>query len=90
MSSINILNIINLNPTAKFKDPFLFEIVFECLSELKNGKPFVKFIDIEWKVIYIGSAEDETYDQVLDSVEIGPLQVGSMKFVLDVIFFLKF
>ncbi len=40
MSSINILNIINLNPTAKFKDPFLFEIVFECLSELKNGNIF--------------------------------------------------
>ena len=40
--------------------------------------------DIEWKVIYIGSAEDESYDQVLDSVFIGPLQVGSMKFTLDV------
>jgi hypothetical protein len=43
-----------------------------------------KILDIEWKVIYIGSAEDEIYDQVLDSVLIGPLQVGSMKFVLEV------
>jgi histone chaperone ASF1 len=42
------------------------------------------FVDIEWKVIYIGSAEDESYDQTLDSVLIGPLQVGSMKFVLEV------
>ncbi len=41
-------------------------------------------LDIEWKVIYIGSAEDDSYDQVLDSVLIGPLQVGSMKFVLEV------
>ena len=47
---------------------------------LTNNLP----LDIEWKVIYIGSAEDEAYDQTLDSVLIGPLQVGSMKFVLEV------
>ena len=41
-------------------------------------------LDIEWKIIYVGSAEDEKYDQVLDSVLIGPLQLGSMKFVLEV------
>jgi histone chaperone ASF1 len=76
MSSINVLNILVQNPTAKFKEDFQFEIVFECLSELKN--------DIEWKIIYIGSAEDESHDQTLDSVLIGPLQVGSMKFTLEV------
>jgi histone chaperone ASF1 len=80
MSSINVLNVIVLNPITRFRDQLQFEIVFECLSELKNGI----FIDIEWKVIYIGSAEDDTYDQVLDSVLIGPLQVGSMKFILEV------
>ncbi len=37
MSSINVLNIIVLNPVARFNDLFQFEIVFECLSELKNG-----------------------------------------------------
>ena len=37
-------------------------------------------LDIEWKLIYVGSAEDEAYDQILDSVLIGPLQIGSMKF----------
>ncbi len=83
MSSINVLNILVLNPTAKFNDEFKFEIVFECLSELKNGK-YSFNEDIEWKVIYIGSAEDESFDQTLDSVLIGPLQVGSMKFTLDV------
>ena len=75
MSSINILNIIVQNPEARFTDPFKFEIVFECLSELKK--------EIEWKMIYIGSADDEKYDQILDTLEIGPLQLGSMKFVFD-------
>ncbi len=40
--------------------------------------------DIDWKLIYIGSAEDEKFDQELESVAIGPLQIGSMKFELDV------
>lgn len=40
MSSINVLNIIALNPVTFFQDVFKFEIVFECLSELKNGNLF--------------------------------------------------
>lgn len=33
----------------------------------------------------MGSAEDETYDQVLESVLVGPVNVGSYRFVLEVI-----
>ena len=79
MSSINVLNIIVQNPVSYFKETLKFEIVFECLSELKNGK-IIFNLDIEWKLIYVGSAEDESHGQVLDSVLIGPLQIGSMKF----------
>ncbi|GAB2296996.1 Histone chaperone asf1b [Dionaea muscipula] len=28
---------------------------------------------LEWKLIYVGSAEDETYDQLLESVLVGPV-----------------
>ena len=73
MASINILNIIPKNITAKFTDPFSFEVIFEVLSELKK--------EIEWKMIYIGSAEDKKYDQILETIEIdGPFHLGSMKF----------
>lgn len=75
MASINVLNIIVLEPTGKFTDDFKFEVIFECLSPLKK--------EIEWKIIYIGSAESEKFDQELESVDIGPLQVGTMKFQLD-------
>lgn len=85
MSSINVLNIIVMKPVSKFREGFCFEIVFECLSELSKGRLII-ILDIEWKIIYIGSAEDESYDQVLDLVGIGPLQVGSMKFMLEVFF----
>lgn len=41
--------------------------------------------DLEWKLIYVGSAEDETYDQLLESVLVGPVNVGNYRFVFQVI-----
>lgn len=41
--------------------------------------------DLEWKLIYVGSAEDETYDQQLESVLVGPVNVGNYRFVLQVL-----
>ena len=73
MASVNVLNIIPKTTINKFSDPFSFEIIFEVLSELKK--------EMEWKMIYIGSAEDKKYDQILETIEIdGPFQLGSMKF----------
>ena len=46
VTSINVLD----NPCA-FGNPFQFEITFECLQELKD--------DLDWKIIYVGSAESE-------------------------------
>ena len=40
--------------------------------------------DLEWKIIYVGSAESEDYDQILDSVLVGPLVGGRHKFVFQV------
>ena len=73
MASVNVLNIIPKTTINKFSDPFSFEIIFEVLSELKK--------EMEWKMIYIGSAEDKKYDQILETIEIdGPFHLGSMKF----------
>ena len=41
------------------------------------------FPDLEWKVVYVGSADDETQDQELDSVLVGPVAVGSYRFVFQ-------
>jgi hypothetical protein len=35
----------------------------------------------------VGSAEDETYDQLLESVLVGPVNVGNYRFVLQAILF---
>lgn len=37
MASINVINVLVLEPVAKFSQSYKFEIVFECLSELKEG-----------------------------------------------------
>uniref|UniRef100_A0A673V4U8 Uncharacterized protein n=1 Tax=Suricata suricatta TaxID=37032 RepID=A0A673V4U8_SURSU len=44
--------------------------------------------DLEWKIIYVGSAESEEYDQVLDSVLVGPVPAGRHMFVFQVRVFL--
>ena len=41
------------------------------------------YIDLEWKVIYVGSAEDSSHDQTLEEVLVGPVPVGVNKFVLQ-------
>lgn len=75
MSAVNITNVTVLDNPAPFLSPFQFEISYECLTPLKD--------DLEWKLIYVGSAEDETYDQLLESVLVGPVNVGNYRFVLQ-------
>ena len=75
MAAINVTNVRVLDNPTNFKDPFRFEITFECLTPLQE--------DIEWKIIYVGSSNDAKYDQVLDSALIGPLQYGAMRFIFE-------
>ena len=39
--------------------------------------------DLEWKIIYVGSASSESHDQTLDSVLVGPIPAGLHKFVFQ-------
>ncbi|XP_024029641.1 histone chaperone ASF1B [Morus notabilis] len=75
MSAVSITNVTVLDNPALFSSPFQFEISYECLTPLND--------DLEWKLIYVGSAEDETYDQLLESVLVGPVNVGNYRFVLQ-------
>jgi len=76
MSCIDITHVQILDNPAPFTNPFQFEISFECTRELQE--------DLEWKVIYVGSAESEAYDQILDSILLGPIKPGINKFVFQV------
>ncbi|ODM97936.1 Histone chaperone asf1 [Orchesella cincta] len=75
MAKVHVSNVVVLNNPCEFNTPFQFEITFECIEELKE--------DLEWKIIYVGSAESEAYDQVLDTVFVGPVPEGRHMFVFQ-------
>merc|ERR1719197_1304233 len=75
MALVNVTNILVLDNPTQFGNPFQFEITFDCLQNLDD--------DLEWKVIYVGSADDVEYDQVLEEVAVGPVPVGINRFVLQ-------
>lgn len=72
-ASITQVDIIN-NP-ASFTDPIILEVQYECLNQLRD--------DLEWQVIYVGSAESSDYDQMLDSALVGPVFAGKYKFRME-------
>nr|CRX79156.1 hypothetical protein ls5930a1_00179 [Leucosporidium scottii] len=75
MSIINISDITVLANPAKFTDPYLFRITFECMAPLEE--------DLEWKLTYVGSAESESFDQELDTCMVGPVPVGVNSFEFE-------
>merc|ERR1711934_815196 len=75
MSCINVTACRVLNNPAPFATPLQFECEFECISPLKD--------DLEWKLIYVGSAEDEQHDQELESVLVGPVEMGINRFIFQ-------
>ncbi|CAO1634520.1 unnamed protein product [Sympodiomycopsis kandeliae] len=75
MSCIHLQNVEVLNHSSAFSDPYIFKITFECISDLQE--------DIEWKLIYVGSAEDEKYDQELDNCLVGPVPIGVNSFEFE-------
>lgn len=75
MAKVQLCNITVMDNPSPFLNPFQFEITFECIEELKE--------DLEWKMIYVGSAESEEHDQVLDSVFVGPIPEGKHMFVFQ-------
>lgn len=75
MAECNITSVEVLNNPARFTDPIVLDVQYECLSSLQD--------DLEWRVVYVGSTESEEYDQVLDSALVGPVQQGNFKFRME-------
>lgn len=75
MAKVQLCNITVMDNPSPFLNPFQFEITFECIEELKE--------DLEWKMIYVGCAESEEYDQILDCVYVGPITEGKHMFVFQ-------
>ena len=44
-----------MEPECAFGDPFRFRIRFNCIENLQE--------DLDWKIIYVGSANSNEHDQ---------------------------
>lgn len=74
MALLNVTNVVALENPTWFTNPLSFEITFDSPNSLED--------DLEWKIIYVGSAEHSGYDQILADVLVGPVPAGVNKFVL--------
>ncbi|XP_023328683.1 histone chaperone ASF1A [Eurytemora carolleeae] len=75
MSKVQINNVVVHNNPAMFKSDFHFDITFDCMENLVD--------DLEWKLTYVGSAESQSYDQVLDTIYVGPVAEGRHMFTFQ-------
>ena len=75
MDCIRVCKVSVLENPAQFLDKLEFEITFDCIEDVPE--------DLEWKIIYVGSAESEDFDQVLDTFYVGPIPEGRHKFILS-------
>jgi histone chaperone ASF1 len=77
MAYVSVLNVsYTLDPkSCSATENMSFEITLEVNRELEK--------DLEWKLVYVGSAKSNDHDQVLDSIDIGPLSPSTVKFIFD-------
>ena len=82
---------------AKLSAPIEFDIEYQVYEDVEKGKTtrrrikinfinftnFTFFADVVFKVIYVGSAESYSHDQVLDEVAVGPISTGQYRFTLE-------
>lgn len=98
MAMISVRDVKVTNNPAGFLDDFQFEILFDCVSDLNDGSgceyvilSLIRIsVDLEWKLVYVGSAESEEGDQELTSVLVGPIPQGLNRFELSVCFVIFF
>ena len=75
MSKIEVINVEVKDNPSHFLSPFKFEVSFDCFESLP--------LDLDWKIIYVGSASSSEYDQILDSVLVGPVPAGRHMFTFE-------
>ena len=74
MSLVNVLNVIVKQSKTAFTDDIAFEIFFEAIKPLQHS--------LTWRIVYIGQASTDEFDQVLEEAEVDCEQAARMRFEL--------
>ncbi|KAL8621665.1 hypothetical protein ACOMHN_024636 [Nucella lapillus] len=61
----------------------LFQFTNTSVQEVEIVTNIISSSDLEWKIIYVGSAESMDCDQVLETILVGPVPGGRHKFVFE-------
>eukprot|EP01054_Gregarina_sp_Poly1_P001057 Gregarina_sp_Poly_1__1056@NODE_125_length_13444_cov_91_472378_g111_i0_p7_GENE_NODE_125_length_13444_cov_91_472378_g111_i0NODE_125_length_13444_cov_91_472378_g111_i0_p7_ORF_typecomplete_len288_score27_54ASF1_hist_chap/PF04729_13/1_6e56_NODE_125_length_13444_cov_91_472378_g111_i074198282 len=76
MAWVNVTNVVvKCQNPAPLSTDFSFEVSFQCLQDLT--------LPIGWRLVYVGCAGDKSKDQELESVELGPIKKGALKFTFE-------
>ena len=76
MSLVNVLNVIVKQSKTPFMAPIAFDIYFESVRSLKHP--------LTWRIVYIGQASNDSFDQILEEAEMDCDVAGRMTFTLEV------
>jgi histone chaperone ASF1 len=71
MSLFIVEGLIIQNNPAPVNSPFIIDVRFKCLQKLDGI--------FDWKVIYVGSADDPSYDQVIETFDMSNLEADVMQ-----------
>lgn len=75
MALVTVQSVSLLEEAGTFDSPFRFMVVFHCVCKLEH--------DMDWRVVYVGSSDSPDFDQVLETVSVGPLLPGKHAFVVE-------
>lgn len=70
MSLINVLNVIVKDSKTPFTSDIAFDIYFESAKNLKYP--------LTWRIVYIGQASSDQYDQILEEADMDCEVAGRM------------
>lgn len=86
----SLVDVFPLECRGNVKDPIHFNITFEVYEDLPEGKRLISdwggylcHLEFGFEVVMAWDGQHE-HDQVLDSIEVGPVKTGKHNFILDV------
>lgn len=76
MGYLNVTNIQFLSGNGAVSAPFMLEIKFDCLKDIKN--------QIEWRFVYVADPDDTSKDQTLDEIVMDGIEYGPSSFEWEI------
>ena len=83
MEQVAVTEILVQNPKGWFLEPIKLKVNFSVTLPLQKGN-HSSLKELEWKVIYVGSAESYEYDQLLEHFFMELPTKGSRTFEIEV------